>query len=366
MNRKWLAVLAGAVIAIGVGVAALRAQRSAIARRGGAAILNLSGEGAWLGVELKEVTTDDVKNMKLPGEYGARVTEVEDDSPASKAGLKAGDVIIAFEGERVRSAAELRRMVRETPSGRKVSLEISRDGAKQSVEVTFESREAEAAPFFNMEMPRVEVPHMEMPMARPNFEFNMLFGGKPRLGISVDDLTPQLATYFGVSEGKGVLVREVMAGTPAEKAGFKAGDCIVKVGDKAVGSVEELHGALDKVGEKTEQISVTVVRDHNEQTLNVHFEKPETMSGPVAENGESEEWNPMQLQERLKESRELQRNLTERMQERSKEYRELQKNWTDESRKWQEELRRSIQSQGKEFEKLRQELLRLQREPSEV
>lgn len=350
MNRKWLAGLVGAIVAIGAGVAALEAQRHAVTRRGQATILSLSGDGAWLGVELKEVTADDVKNFKLPGEYGARVTEVEEDSPASKAGLKADDVILAFEGERVRSASELRRMVGETPAGRKVSLEISRGGAKQSVEVTFEAREAEAMPYFNMEMPRVEVPHMEMPMARPNFEFNMLFGGKPRLGVSVDDLTPQLATYFGVSEGKGVLVREVMAGTPAEKAGFKAGDCIVKVGDKSVGSVEELHEALAKIGEKTEQVSVTVVRNHNPQTLNVRFEKPETMSGPVAENGESEseEWLPM------------------RYQERAKEYREIRRNLTNESRKWEEELRRSIQSQGKEFEKLRQELLRLQREPSEV
>jgi serine protease Do len=350
MNRKWLAAVAGAAIAVGTGVAVVHAQRSIVTRRGGATILNLSGDGAWLGVELKEVTADDVKHLKLPGEYGARVTEVEEDSPASKAGLKAGDVIVGFEGERVRSAAELRRMVGETPPGRKVGIEISRDGAKQSVEVTFEAREAEAFPSFNMEMPRVEIPHMEMPMARPNFDFNMFFGGRPRLGVSVDDLTPQLATYFGVSEGKGVLVREVMAGTPAEKAGFKAGDCIVKVGDKAVGSVEELHEVLDKIGEKTEQVSVTVVRDHNEQTLSVHFEKPETMSGPVAENGEGESggWNPMRVKEQSKELREMQRNLTQ------------------ESRKWQEELRRSIQSQGKEFEKLRQELLRLQREPSEV
>ncbi|PYV15295.1 MAG: hypothetical protein DMG21_15470 [Acidobacteria bacterium] len=345
MNRKWLAALAGAVIAVGVGVAALHAQRNIERRRRQATILNLSGDGAWLGVELKDVTADDVKVLKLPGEYGARVSDVERDSPASKAGLKADDVIVGFAGERVWSAADLERMVRETPPGRKVSLEISRGGSKQSVEVAFESHQAEMFPNLNMVMPR-----MEMPMARPNFNLDFVFPGRARLGVSVDDLTPQLASYFGVSQGKGVLVREVKAGTPAEKAGFQAGDCIVKVGDKSVGSVEELHEALDKIEGNTEQVSVTVVRDRHEQTLSVRFERPETMRGPVAENSETEpeELNPMQLQER------------------SKEYRELRRNLTQQSHKWQEELRRSIQSQGKEFEKLRQELLRLQREPSEV
>lgn len=351
MNRKWLAAAAGTALAIGAGVAALHAQRNVVRHRSQATILNLSGDGAWLGVELKDVTAEDVKGLKLPGEYGAKVTEVEEDSPASKAGLKSDDVIVGFAGERVWSVAEFRRMVSETPPDRKATLEIIRGGSKRPVEVTLERRAGgDVFQSLNMEMPRVEMPHMEMPMASPNFEFNMLFPGRPRLGVSVDDLTPQLASYFGVAEGKGVLVREVMAGTPAEKAGFKAGDCIVKVGDKTVSSVAELHEALDKIKGDTEEVPVTVVRDHHEQALTVHFGKPETLTGPVADNGvrELEEFNPMQLQER------------------SKEYREIQRNLKEQSRKWQEELRRSIQSQGKEFEKLRQELLRLQREPSEV
>ena len=349
MNRKWLAAVAGTAIAIGVGVAALHAQRNIVTKRGRTAIVTRSSEGAWLGVQVRDVTPDDVKDLKLSGENGAVVTEVEEDSPAAKAGLKKDDVIVGFAGERVWSAAELARLIRETPAGRKVNLEISRDGAKQSVTAAFETHEAEASPSFNMEMPHVEVPHMEMPMARPNFDFNMFFSGKPRLGVSVDELTPQLAEYFGVSEGKGVLVREVMPDTPAQKAGLKAGDCIVKVGDASVKTVEELQQALAKDTEESKQFTLTIVRDRHEQTVNVRIEKPQPMRGPVAENGEfgTEELAPMLRQER-KQLQELRRNLNEQ------------------SRKWEEELRRSIQSQGKEFEKLRHELLRLQRDPSQV
>ena len=349
MNRKWLAAVAGTAIAVGLGVAALHAQRNIVTKRGRTNIVARSSDRAWLGAHVRDVTADDVKDLKLPEENGAVVDEVEEDSPAAKAGLKKDDVIVGFAGERVRSAAELVRLIRETPPGRKVGIEISRDGAKQSVEVTFEAREAEAFPSFNMEMPQVEVPRMEMPMARPNFNFDMFFGGKPRLGVSVDELTPQLAEYFGVSGGKGVLVLEVMPDTPAQKAGLKAGDCIVKVGDTPVRTVEDLQKALAKNTREGEQFALTIVRDRREQTVNVRIEKPQPMRGPVAENGEfrTEELAPMLRQER-KQLLELRRNLNE------------------ESRKWEEELRRSIQSQGKEFEKLRHELLRLQRDPSEV
>jgi serine protease Do len=349
MNRKWLAAVAGTAVVIGVAVAALYAQRNIVTRRGRTAIVARTNDGAWLGVRIKDVTADDAKDLKLPGEYGAVVTEVEEDSPAAKAGLKKDDVIVGFAGERVWSAAQLARLIRETPPGRKVNMELSRDGAKQAVAVTFETHEAEPLPF-TMEMPRMEMPRMEMPMVQPNFNLDMFFSAKPRLGVSVDELTPQLAEYFGVSEGKGVLVREVMADTPAQKAGLKAGDCIVKIGDTPVKSVEDLQQALAKATRETEQYTLTIVRDRHEQTVNVRIEKPQAIEGPVAENGEFE-------------SEELANMLR---QARSKEFQELRRNLNEQSRKWEEELRRSLQSQGKEFEKLRHELLRLQRDPSGV
>jgi C-terminal processing protease CtpA/Prc len=87
-------------------------------------------------------------------------------------------------------------------------------------------------------------------------------------------LTSQLATYFGVKQGKGVLVREVVVGSAAEKAGLKAGDVIVAVDGKSVATVAELRQALEiKSGEEKRKLNLTVVRDHHEQTVPVELEK---------------------------------------------------------------------------------------------
>lgn len=240
-------------------------------------MLNMNGEGARLGVRLSDVTAEKMKDLKLSGQDGAVVTEVEEDSPASKAGLKVNDVILEFDGERVRSMAQLRRMIQETPPGRAVAVKISRAGAAQTLNVKLEA----AFPGGNMrwfEVPRVNVPQIHLP--EMNFDF---FNGGPRLGISADDLTQQLAENLGVTQGSGVLVMEVNPGSPAEKAGIKAGDCIVKVGGEKVESVSDLHRALGRSSgsEEKHEVTVTIVRDHHEQTVTVQLETPHrTMDMP--------------------------------------------------------------------------------------
>jgi predicted metalloprotease with PDZ domain len=106
--------------------------------------------------------------------------------------------------------------------------------------------------------------------------FSFLFdGGRPSLGISPDELTTQLASFFGVKQGKGVLVREVVVGSAAANAGLKAGDVIVAVDGKSVATVAELRKAIEiKSGEEKRKLELTVVRDHHEQTVPVELEKP--------------------------------------------------------------------------------------------
>lgn len=232
------------------------------------------GEGSWLGVMTKDVTPDNVRELKLPGEYGAVVAKVEPGSPAAKAGLQANDVILQFAGERVRSVIELERLVEETPTGRTVSLEVSRDGQTRTLSVQLVRRENAfdhwVAPM--PPMPRVEIPRVNIP--RFNFNFDLL--GSTRLGISGEDLSPQLAAYFGVKQGKGVLVSEVMSGSPAEKAGLRAGDCIIKVGSTDIDSVGELRRALaegtDRSPDQKRSVTLTVVRDRREQTLKAEID----------------------------------------------------------------------------------------------
>jgi serine protease Do len=230
---------------------------------------NMEGGGAHLGVKLTNVTAEKMKDLKLSGEDGAVVTEVEDDSAAAKAGLKEDDVILAFDGERVRSTAQLRRMVQETPPGRTVAVKISRAGAVQNLNVKLDAAFS-GENMHGFEMPRVEIPEIRMP------EMNFDFMRGPRLGIQVDDLTQQLAENLGVTQGSGVLVLEVNPDSPAEKAGIKAGDCITKLGDEKVESISDLHRALNRGSDSEDkrEVKVTVVRDKHEQTLSVQLEQP--------------------------------------------------------------------------------------------
>jgi C-terminal processing protease CtpA/Prc len=226
---------------------------------------------------LNDVTAEKARDLKLPGEYGALVESVDADSAAAKAGVEKGDVIVEFAGERVRSAAQLRRLIRETPAGRTVSMQVIRDGQARTLSAKLQSR----TNGLHIQVPEIHIPEIHMPRINPPLfdyrGFNFQFGaGRFSLGISGDELTTQLASYFGVKQGKGVLVREVVVGSPAEKAGLKAGDVIVAVDGKSVATVAELRDALEiKSGEEKRKLNLTIVRDRHEQTVPVELEKPE-------------------------------------------------------------------------------------------
>ena len=223
---------------------------------------------AFLGVTIAEVTPERARELKLPADSGALVVEVEKDSPAAKAGVEKDDVIVEFDGERVRSAAELRRLVRETPADRSVAIKVIRNGQPRTLTAKLESGKHE----FSFAMPPMKVPNIRIP------EFNFHFSaGPPVLGITGDTLTSQLARYFDVKQGKGVLVSEVMVGSAAEKAGLKAGDVITALDSKPVGSVEELREALDKIVPKEGKgkASLTIVRNHQQMTVPVELEPVE-------------------------------------------------------------------------------------------
>jgi serine protease Do len=228
--------------------------------------------GTWLGVRLEEVTAEKAKELKLAGEYGVIVKDVEENSPAAKAGLAKDDVIVEFAGEKVRSATQLRRLVRETPPGRTVTLLVSRAGQTKTLSAKLEAR-AEGAFEMPVTPPMPRLPNIEIP------EFDFVWQARGvRLGISGDELTPQLAEYFGVKQGKGVLVREVVVGSAAAKAGLKAGDVIVAVDGKEVATVSKLRRALAGDTEEKRKVTLTIVRDKHEQTLAVELEPAERVS----------------------------------------------------------------------------------------
>ena len=213
----------------------------------------------YLGVNLCEINADRARELKLKEPYGVEITRVEENSPAEKAGLKTGDVVLEYSGQRVEGMEQFGRLVRETPAGREVRLLISRNGATQSITATVQTRKIRSFAVPNVEIPEIHIPDMQM----------FTTWRSPILGVETESLGSQLASYFGVKEG--VLVRSVVKETAAEKAGIKAGDVITKVDGNTVTTPNELVSALRAASSK-KSFPLEIVRDHHETSLTVTLE----------------------------------------------------------------------------------------------
>jgi serine protease Do len=219
------------------------------------------GGGSYLGVNLREIDADRAKELKLREEAGVEITRVEEDSPAAKAGLKAGDVVLAYNGQRVEGMEQFSRFVRETPGGREVKLLVSRDGNTQTLAAKLGARKTPMA--FATTIPRVEVPIAPMP-PMPDLPRGLMMWRSSLLGIEGESLGGQMAEFFGAKEG--VLVRSVMKDTPAEKAGLRAGDVILKIDETKVSSPNEIGSTLRSLRDK-KTFPITIVREKKEMTV---------------------------------------------------------------------------------------------------
>lgn len=228
--------------------------------------------GSYLGIGVAEITADRAKALNLREERGVEVTRVEEGSPAEKGGLKTGDVVLEYNGQRVEGVEQFMRMVRETPPGREVKLTISRNGSAQTLAVKTGTRKGwPVARTF--EFPRLNMGEFRMPdVPRANMSWRSV-----TLGIEAESLEPQLAGFFGVKEG--VLVRSVIKGSPADKAGLKAGDVITKVDDTHVSTPREITSAIRPLRSKN-TVTITAVREKREISLTVSLEDGSS-SGPA-------------------------------------------------------------------------------------
>jgi serine protease Do len=219
--------------------------------------------GSYLGVNLAEINADRARELKLSQPYGVEITRVVEGSPAEKAGLKAGDVVLEYNGLRVEGMEQFGRLVRETPSGREAKLLISRNGATQTITATIGASKARvmAGNLF----PGVEIPEIHIPDIPQVFTTLR----SPMLGVEAESLGTQLAGYFGVKEG--VLVRSVLKDTAAEKAGIKAGDVITKVDGSSVTTPNELSSAVRSASSKKTFV-IDLTRDHREMSVTVTIE----------------------------------------------------------------------------------------------
>lgn len=214
---------------------------------------------------------------------GAVVTDVRADGPAAAAGVESGDVIVAFDGERVRGARQLARLVQETPAGRTVPVRVRRGGAPVALTVTPE----EAAGW------RGRLPEMVADRVRLQFNEDGLLeadelavlrrlpdvlrgvgrrAGRVRLGIRAESVDGQLAGYFGADAG--VLVEHVEDGAAGSAAGLRAGDVITAIDGNAVDGLAALRRQLARL-EAGAAFEITVVRDRAETSLTAETAAPE-------------------------------------------------------------------------------------------
>ena len=213
--------------------------------------------GSFIGVNIQEIDTERAKALKLREEAGVEVTRVEPDGPAEKAGLKNGDVITHFNGQRVEGIDQFKRFVSETPVGREVKLEVVRNGAAQTMLVKIGARRMTP---FTMPMP---MEHMNIQI--PDIPRSLMSWRSSTLGVEAESIEGQLAQYFGVKEG--VLVRSVSKNSAAEKAGIKAGDVIVKVEDSNVATPADISSRIRSLRGKT--AAFVVMRDRKDMSLSV-------------------------------------------------------------------------------------------------
>jgi serine protease Do len=227
--------------------------------------------GSYLGVGIAPVDPQKVSALKLPDATGAVITYVDQDGPGCRAGLKENDVVVAFEGSKVQGPDQLQGLIHATPPQKTVTLTVLRGGQRKDMKVTLGSwnimSHAPVPPvmtFASPAPPRAFIPDVEVP------SFTLL---SSRHGLVVESLSPQLADFFGVPHGHGVLVRSVEGGSPAAAAGLKAGDVILKVNNEAVHDMADWQRGMRASGAK---LPLTVWRDKREQSLVITLPPPDS------------------------------------------------------------------------------------------
>jgi predicted metalloprotease with PDZ domain len=262
-------------------LASIAARAESVALDSKSEIFGISSEDAggssYLGVDTQDITSDRLGALKLKEERGVEVTMVDQDAPAGKAGLKEHDVILTVNGAEVESVEQLRRVIRETPPGRVVTLGLSRDGQAMTIKVQLAERKNSYAYGYSYG-PKGKDFHFEMPPMPPippipdmgDIDIPVsivVVHSSARSGLMVENLTPQLGDFFGTKNGQGVLVRSVEKGSRADKAGFRAGDVVVKINGEAIHDSSDFSHALRSRKDNTAIIGV--IRDKKEVNITI-------------------------------------------------------------------------------------------------
>ena len=220
-------------------------------------------DNGYLGVYMQKLTRDVRKGLDLDVKKGVLINGVEDGSPAEKAGIDDGDVIVEFDGKAVRSPDALRELVRDTDPGTEVEVVVIRDGDRKTIDLVVGERPDERTMFEWSDGDHGK--HWSGFIGEDGMQAFALLGG-PKLGVHATELNDDLASYFDTEGGGGILVLEVVDESVAAEAGVKSGDVIVKVDDNEISDVDGLRESLQDY-EEGDEFDVSIIRKGKKQTL---------------------------------------------------------------------------------------------------
>jgi serine protease Do len=245
-------------------------------------IFQVNSSGSYLGITMDDVNAANMSKYKLSAERGVIIRSVSKGSPAEAANLKEDDVILDYGGYPVWSSAQFRRLVEDTPAGRKVDLAVSRDGKRMNLSAKIENREGKRTENqFETPSPRGlfgQNPRsfqFQWPSNPDNSDSEEPSTRKPRLGITLQPLTEQLGEYMGVPGKKGALVASVSDGS-ASVGKIKTGDVIIGANGKTIGSPDDLTQFIRSA---EGAVTLKIIRDKKEITVVVNLPADENQKG---------------------------------------------------------------------------------------
>ncbi|MGB3862378.1 MAG: PDZ domain-containing protein [Candidatus Aminicenantaceae bacterium] len=281
----------------------------------------------WLGVSIAENEAGQVE-----------IVDVEHESPAELAKLEKGDIVLEFEENKVTSTEMLAEEIRMHKPGEDVDIKIERGGKSMNVKVELgEFSEKDIMREFQFKFPRLFAPERVAPVPMPDFEDSKLFrwvgGMQNYIGVSLQELTPELCEHFGVKEGRGLLVAKVLEDSPAEKEGLRVGDVIISADGERIERVNALQRLIqDK--DKGEKITIEYVRDKKKKTVEIEVAAEEREFEFSSKN-----WDKYT---------DVFRSYSDKLQN---QYKESQKKYKEDAEKYFEEAQKNYRKISEEMEK---------------
>jgi S1-C subfamily serine protease len=237
----------------------------------------LTHSQAYLGVGTRDVDTERASQLRLKEARGAEIVTIDRDAPAAKAGLHIHDVLLSLNNQAIDGQAQLSRMLRDIPAGKTVTFLLSRDGQLVTLQVQLADRSTIEADAWSQHIPVPDPDEFPDQAASPLLGNSFIAGiGRNPLytGLELDMLGPQLANFFGVHDGQGLLVKRVDDNSPASVAGLRAGDVIIKVNGRTMATTNQWFKTIHS--NRGKQIQLTVMRDRRENVVPMFAGRPKS------------------------------------------------------------------------------------------